>query len=119
MDAETLKLALGGIAAVLVLWFVVKQAARFLGWVETSEIARQAAEAKEAAERKRAARAAAAPTVASPSIAPQGIPPHHVAAIAAAVAACGYRVAHIADPHTGGAWAAEGRWLQQTSHNPH
>ncbi|MCW2275700.1 hypothetical protein GJ654_12805 [Rhodoblastus acidophilus] len=114
MDTESLKLALGGIVAAFALWFALKQVLRFLGWVEKSEIARQAAEAAEAAERKKAARSAAAPVVE-----PQGIPPHHVAAIAAAVAACGYRVAHIADPRTGGAWAAEGRWLQQTSHNPH
>jgi glutaconyl-CoA/methylmalonyl-CoA decarboxylase subunit delta len=115
MDTETLKLALGGIAAAVILWLAVKQVARFLGWVQKSEIARQAEEAAEAAERKRARAKAAA----APAVAPKGIPPHHVAAIAAAVAACGYRVAHIADPHTGGAWAAEGRWLQQTSHNPH
>jgi glutaconyl-CoA/methylmalonyl-CoA decarboxylase subunit delta len=111
MDSQTLKLALGGIAAAVVLWFAAKQLARFLGWVEASEIARQAAEA---AERRKPAPQAA------PAIAPQdGIPAHHVAAIAAAVAACGYRVAHIADARTGSAWSAEGRWLQQTSHTTH
>jgi hypothetical protein len=112
-----LKFALEAAVAVVVLWFAVTRLVRFLSWVEQSEIARQAAEA---AERKKPASRPVAPAVA-PAAAPEhdGIPAHHVAAIAAAVAACGYRVAHIADPRTGSAWATEGRWLQQTSHQPH
>ena len=51
-----------------------------------------------------------------PSPSPRAYRPSIVAAIAAAVAACGARVIHIADTATGHAWAAEGRWLQQTSH---
>ena len=44
------------------------------------------------------------------------MPADHVVAIAAAVAAYGFRVVHIEDAATGNAWAAEGRWLHQTSH---
>ena len=116
MTLETLKFALGVGAALVVLWFAVVAVGRFLGWVERSEIARQKAEA----ERKAVASKVAAPVAAAPA-APErfGVPAHHVAAIAAAVAAYGYRVVHIADPRTGSAWAAEGRWLHQTSHRPH
>jgi len=117
MTPETVKLALGAIAALIVLWFAISRLARFLSWVERSEIARQQAEAelKKAVALKPAA--SAPPPVAAR--APDGIPPHHVAAIAAAVAAYGYRVVHIADPGTGHAWAAEGRWRHQTSHSTH
>jgi len=113
MDADSLKLTLEVLAGAVVLWFAVTRLVRFLSWVEESEIARQAAEAAEAAARKKAR---AAPAVTPDHV---GIPAHHVAAIAAAVAACGYRVAHIADPRTGSAWASEGRRLHQTSHTPH
>jgi len=114
MTLETLKFALGLIAAVAGLWFAVVYLGRFLGWVERSEIARQKAEA----ERKRAVPAA----VAAPALVAReagGVPAHHVAVIAAAVAAYGYRVVHIADAGTGSAWAAEGRWQHQTSHRRH
>ncbi|RAI16877.1 hypothetical protein, partial [Rhodoblastus acidophilus] len=63
--------------------------------------------------------AAPAPAPAAPRVEAPGVPAHHVAAIAAAVAACGYRVVHIADAGAGHAWAAEGRWLHQTSHHTH
>jgi len=115
MDLETVKLSLGAVAAFLALWFVGARLIRFLRWVETSEIARQQAEA---AERGKAARAAA-PAPAAALAEAQGVPAPHVAAIAAAVAACGYRVVHIADAGAGHAWAAEGRWLHQTSHHTH
>jgi hypothetical protein len=107
MDVDSLKLALGAVVAVAALWFAITRLARFLSWVEQSEIARQEAEKA----------GAVAPGAAPP--APEGVPPHHVAAIAAAVAACGYRVVHIADAGAGHAWAAEGRRLHQTSHRPH
>lgn len=87
----------------------------FLGWVQTSEIERQAREA--AAARKPAASTpvvARAP-VASPA-ANDDIPADHLVAIAAAVAAMGdFHVVLIGDApaHT---WANEGRWLHQTSH---
>jgi hypothetical protein len=48
----------------------------------------------------------------------EGVPAEHVAAIAAAVAACGHRVVHI-DPAGGTAWVSEGRWIHQTSHRTH
>jgi hypothetical protein len=114
MTLETLKFALGSAAALAALWFAVVGLGRFLGWVERSEISRQKAEA----EQKALARKTAAPPA---PLEPESIgpPAHHVAAIAAAVAACGYRVVHIADAGTGSAWAAEGRLLHQTSHRPH
>jgi hypothetical protein len=100
------------IAALGVFWFVGVCLSRFLSWVEQSEIARQKAEA----ELKKAAPRPAAPEL---DAEPDGVPAHHVAAIAAAVAAYGYRVIHIADAGTGHAWAAEGRWRHQTSHRTH
>jgi hypothetical protein len=118
MTMESLKFAFGATAALVALWFVGVRLGRFLSWVERSEIARQQAEA---AERGKVA-AAAAPPAAAPAIAAregEGVPPRHVAAIAAAVAAYGYRVVHIADTASGRAWAAEGRWLHQTSHHTH
>jgi hypothetical protein len=116
MTWETLKLALEVVAALGVFWFAGVYLSRFLRWVEQSEIARQKAEA----ELKKAASRAAAPAVARELDAePDGVPAHHVAAIAAAVAAYGYKVIHIAEAGTGHAWAAEGRWRHQTSHSTH
>jgi hypothetical protein len=117
MTYETLKFWLGAIIAVVVLWQAVVYLGRFLSWVERSEIARQKAEAKEEAQRKQAASRAAAPVARVP--APDGVPADHIVAIAAAVAAYGFRVVHIEDAATGHAWAAEGRWMHQTSHRPH
>jgi len=114
MTFETLIYGLGAIAALVVLWLAVRYVARFLTWIERSEIARQQAEAAE--ERKR--KSAAAPSRPAAE-APEGVPADHVAAIAAAVATYGYRVVHIADTASGHAWASEGRWLHQTSHRPH
>jgi hypothetical protein len=98
------------IAAGACVWWGAIYLLRLLGWIERSEIARQ--EAAAAAERKRAA-ARAAPAAQQESA---GIPADHVVAIAAAVAAYGFKVVHIADAATGHAWASEGRWMHQTSH---
>jgi hypothetical protein len=106
--SETLIDWLGVIVALVVLGVAVRYLGRFLGWIERSEIARQQAEA--AAARNKAA----APADAGYN--PEGIPAHHIAVIAAAVAAYGFRVVHIADHATGHAWASEGRWMHQTSH---
>jgi hypothetical protein len=94
-----------------VLWLALRYIGRGLVWIERAEIARQKAEAAE--ERKRKSAATQARQAAQ---APEGVPPHHVAAIAAAVATYGYRVVHIAEDASGRAWAAEGRWMHQTSH---
>jgi len=102
------------VVALAVAWVAVRNLARFLTWVEKSEIARQKAETE--AERRKAAPPKPA---AAPAPAPEGIPADHVAAIAAAVAAFGYRVVHIDDAAGGNAWASEGRWQHQTSHRPH
>ena len=101
------------IVAIVVLWQAIKYLIRFLGWVERSEIARQKSE--DEAERRKSAASAAPASAAAPLPAAQGVPAHHVAAIAAAVAAYGYRVIHIED-QAGHAWASEGRWMHQTSH---
>jgi di/tricarboxylate transporter len=118
---ETLKFVIGAIVVVAVLWQAIKYLGRFLSWVERSEIARQKAEAAEEASRKNAAAAQAvarAPATSQIDAASEfeGVPADHVVAIAAAVAAYGVRVVHIEDAATGSAWAAEGRWLHQTSH---
>jgi Na+-transporting methylmalonyl-CoA/oxaloacetate decarboxylase gamma subunit len=106
---------IGVIAALVVLWLAVRYLGRFLSWVERSEIARQKAEAAAEAARRKSAASPAAASVAAPRE-PEGVPADHVVAIAAAVAAYGFRVIHIADAATGNAWASEGRWLHQTSH---
>ncbi len=87
---------------------------RFLSWVEKSEIARQAAEAAEAAERKkaRARRRRAcrrAPGAFPPIMSPPSRPPSPPAATGSPISPTRARAS---------AWAAEGRWLQQTSHQP-
>jgi hypothetical protein len=101
---------LGVIVAVVVLAVAARYLGRFLGWIERSEIARQQAEAT-------AARNKLAAPVADAGYEPEGIPAQHIAVIAAAVAAYGFRVVHIADHATGHAWASEGRWMHQTSHS--
>jgi hypothetical protein len=93
-------------------WWGARYFLRLLGWIERSEIARQEAEA--AAERERVAVARATTPTAERE--PAGVPVDHVVAIAAAVAACGFKVVHIADAATGHAWASEGRRMHQTSH---
>jgi Na+-transporting methylmalonyl-CoA/oxaloacetate decarboxylase gamma subunit len=112
---ETLKFALGAIVVVVVLWLALTRLARFLSWVERSEIARQKAEAAEQAAQKKGLGAPVA-AAAGAAFEPEGVPADHVVAIAAAVAACGFRVVHIDDVAVGHAWAAEGRLLHQTSH---
>ncbi len=115
---DTLKFVIGAIVVVAVLWLVLTRLGRFLSWVERSEIARQKAEAAEDAGRKQAAAAkAVALAPAASRVDAAGVPADHVVAIAAAVAAYGVRVVHIEDVATGNAWAAEGRWLHQTSHS--
>ena len=111
MTLETLKFGLEAVAALVVLWFALRYIGRGLSWIERAEIARQKAEAERERQRK-----AAAGLAKQAAQAPQGVPSHHVAAIAAAVATYGYRVVHIADDASGRAWAAEGRWMHQTSH---
>ena len=119
MSFETLKFGLGAIVFVVVLWQALKYLGRFLSWVERTEIARQKAE-EDAARRKAAvAPAGAGSARVVEASEPENIPADHVVAIAAAVAAYGYKIVHIADATTGHAWAAEGRLLHQTSHRTH
>jgi hypothetical protein len=49
-----------------------------------------------------------------------GAPPEHVVAITAAITAMlgSHHIIHLEAVRGGQHWAAEGRWLQQTSHNP-
>jgi hypothetical protein len=49
-----------------------------------------------------------------------GAPPEHVAAIAAAITAMlgAHHIIHLEAVGPGQNWGAEGRWMQQTSHNP-
>jgi hypothetical protein len=103
------------IVALAVLSVAVRYIGRFLAWVERSEIARQKAEVEEERKRKSPPAAPSNPAAA----APEGVPADHVVAIAAAVAAFGFRVVHIDDAASGHAWASEGRWQHQTSHRPH
>jgi len=64
----------------------------------------------------------AAPTsVTTASVAAvSGPPPEDIAVIAAAVHAMmgAHRIVHLESSQTGRTWAAEGRWMHQTSHRP-
>ncbi len=54
--------------------------------------------------------------------APEDMAKDDIVAIAAAVTmmmSSGYRIVHIDDMRNGITWTAEGRWMHQTSHNPH
>lgn len=55
------------------------------------------------------------------TVAPSDIPWDDVVVIAAAVNVMmtGHRIVHIQDSRSGAAWSSEGRWMHQTSHNPH
>jgi len=110
MIFETMIYGLGAIVALALTGLALLYLGRFLNWIERSEIARQQAEAAE----ERGRRSVSAPAAAASE--PEGVPAHHVAAIAAAVAAYGFRVVHIADDSTGRAWATEGRRMHQMSH---
>jgi glutaconyl-CoA/methylmalonyl-CoA decarboxylase subunit delta len=91
-------------------WWAAVYLGRALGGIERSEIAGQ--EAKTAAEH-----GSLSPSEAGEPT--EGVPADHVVAIAAAVAACGYKVVHISDSANGSAWASGGRWIHQTSHRRH
>jgi hypothetical protein len=49
-----------------------------------------------------------------------GPPPEDIVVIAAAVHAMmgAHRIVHLESTRTGQTWAAEGRWMHQTSHRP-
>lgn len=115
MNMELVIDTLAVIGAAACVYVAMRIVAAFLGWVERSEIARQAAEAE--AERAVRTPATPVPVVAAPT---GGIPPEHVAVIAAAVAAMGTgRVVLIEDSAGGQGWATEGRRQHQTSHRTH
>lgn len=105
------------VGAVTCLYWVVRGGIAFLGWVERSEIERQARESS-----SEPAKGAVSPAVALGAAASTAgaIPPDHVAAIAAAVTMIGgHRLLRIQDETGGRAWTSEGRWLHQTSHRTH
>jgi hypothetical protein len=120
MSIEMVVDGLAVIGAGTCLWVGISGLGRLLGWIERSEIERQAAEA--AAARTKTVSAPAAPVAAARTAeAEADIPGDLVAAISAAIAALGdgLKVIHISEPATGHAWAAEGRWMHQTSHRTH
>ena len=115
MNFDTLKTIVVVIVAGAAVWWGAILLGRFLSWIERSEIARQKAEA--AAKQSLKAQASAAAFKSDPG----GIPAAHVAAIAAAVGAIGgaHKIVHISVAGAASVWAAEGRWMHQTSHRPH
>ena len=64
--------------------------------------------------------AAASPTTAG-MMTPDDVARDDIAVIAAAVYVMwpGHRIVHISDQRSGASWSADGRWMHQTSHNPH
>jgi hypothetical protein len=64
---------------------------------------------------------AAAPVAAGPEATAAPAANDDIPVIAAAIFAMlqSHRIVHIEDAHRGVIWTAEGRWMQQTSHNPH
>lgn len=123
MTWERLIDGLAVVGAVTCLYWAARLLIRFLGWVERSEIERQAREAAatESAPSRASKVAAALPPIAAAATAAIGdIPPEHVVVIAAAIAAIGgHRIVMISDDTGARAWTSEGRWLHQTSHRPH
>lgn len=117
----TMELVIDGLAiigGITCLYGAIRVVGAFLGWVERSEIERQARET--AAAVPAFAKAKAKTKVGAPPPAGDDIPPDHLAAIAAAVTMLGdHRVVLIQDNAGGQAWTSEGRWLHQTSHRPH
>ncbi|TBW33567.1 hypothetical protein EYW49_19995 [Siculibacillus lacustris] len=118
MNLELVTDGLAVIGAGTCLYWAIRAIGSALGWIERSEIARQAAESAAAPVPPARPAAAARKPVAAPTF---GIPAAHVAAIAAAVAviAEGHKVVFIEDSNIGHAWASEGRWMHQTSHRTH
>lgn len=106
------------IGAATCLYWAVRLLTLFLGWVERSEIERQA---REGAGLPRGVKPLAmAATVGIGATTGDAIPPEHVAAIAAVVAMLGaHRVVMIEDSAGGHAWTSAGRWMHQTSHRTH
>lgn len=116
MNFDTLKTIVVVLVAGAAVWWGAILLGRFLSWIERSEIARQKAEA----EAKKSLKATPAPSsVFRPD--PGAIPAAHVAAIAAAIGAIGgaHKIVHISVAGAASVWAAEGRWMHQTSHRPH
>lgn len=98
------------------LWWGTRGLLAFLGWVQRSEIERQAREAAAMRSSATPAPPAARPIPVAQAPSGEDIPAHHLVAIAAAVAAMGdFHVIMIGDA-PGHTWANEGRWLHQTSH---
>jgi hypothetical protein len=119
LSFETARDVFALIGVAVCLWHGMVWFGRGLGWIERAEIDRQEAEAKQQRQAVAARAAAPAPTpMQAPVVA--DMTADHVVAIAAAVAAMGgVKLVTLADPATGHAWVAEGRWLHQTSHRSH
>lgn len=115
---ENLELIGTGFAVVLSVLAVIWAACALMGSVFTRAAAKAAASAA-APPAVSAPAVSAAPAQPSAPIAP-GVPPHHLVAIAAAVAhtlGAGYRVTHVAAPaHKVGDWPMEGRIETFTAH---
>jgi hypothetical protein len=64
--------------------------------------------------------AATLPAATAPPASASGPPPEDIVAIAAAVHAMlgAHRIVRLEATQTGQTWAAEGRWMHQTSHRP-
>ena len=115
MTFETLTDVFAVIGVGACVWRGAVLVGRLLGRGRRTEIAPQEAEAAAGRDRPPSAPLSQSTPVEEVG----GVAPDHVVAIAAAVAACGYRVVHIADPAGGSAWVSEGRWIHQTSHRTH
>jgi hypothetical protein len=42
-----------------------------------------------------------------------------ITAVVHSMVSGGHRIVHISDARNSASWSAEGRWMHQTSHNPH
>ncbi|SOD92171.1 OadG family transporter subunit [Caenispirillum bisanense] len=122
MIAEELELVGLGFAVVLIvltaLWGITAAIGRIV--VGREEAARAAAARRAEAARAQAPQTVPAAAMAAGSAAPAGVPPHHLAAIAAAVAVLvpgRHRIIDVVmPPHTAPAWINEGRYEHMSSH---
>lgn len=95
------------IGACTCLYWLFRVLSAFLRWIQPPEDAI-------AVPAERTASATAA-------VPPDDVARDDIVVIAAAVHAMlsGHRIVHITDTRRGVMWSAEGRWMHQTSHNPH
>jgi len=110
--------ALTWIGAGTVFYWVIWFMRALVRWVQPPEETLATDAAPVASSTSAGAAPVAVAESAEPAV-PGAPPPEHVAAISAVLAAIlgEHRIVHISDGDANHSWAAEGRWIHQTSHS--